>query len=87
MLKNQMNAATASAIAASVAISLLRMPDTDEDCSGAADNDDAGTTDFTTWYVDFDGDDAPDYAFADKDFNVRSLIGNAVLCMIEWQVH
>ena len=30
-------------------------------------------------HVDFDGDGAPDYTFADKDFNVRSLIGNAVL--------
>ena len=32
-----------------------------------------------TQHVDFDGDGAPDYAFADKDFNVRSVIGNAVL--------
>ena len=32
-----------------------------------------------TQHVDFDGDGAPDYTFADKDFNVRSLIGNAVL--------
>ncbi len=29
--------------------------------------------------VDFDGDGLPDYAFGDKDFNVRSLVGNAVL--------
>ena len=32
-----------------------------------------------TKHVDFDGDGTPDYTFADKDFNVRSLIGNAVL--------
>ena len=32
-----------------------------------------------TQHVDFDGDGAPDYTFADRDFNVRSLIGNAVL--------
>ena len=32
-----------------------------------------------TQHVDFDGDGLPDYTFADKDFNVRSLIGNAVL--------
>jgi len=29
--------------------------------------------------VDFDGNGLVDYSFADKDFNVRSLIGNAVL--------
>jgi hypothetical protein len=29
--------------------------------------------------VDFDGDGRVDYRFADRDFNVRSLIGNAVL--------
>jgi hypothetical protein len=29
--------------------------------------------------VDFDGDATPDYTFSDRDFNVRSLIGNAVL--------
>jgi hypothetical protein len=29
--------------------------------------------------VDFDGDAATDYTFSDRDFNVRSLIGNAVL--------
>jgi hypothetical protein len=28
--------------------------------------------------VDFDGDAASDYSFTDRDFNVRSLIGNAV---------
>lgn len=32
-----------------------------------------------TQHVDFDGDGTPDYTFADKDFNVLSLIGNAVL--------
>ena len=32
-----------------------------------------------TLSVDFDGDAAPDYSFTDRDFNVRSLIGNAVL--------
>jgi hypothetical protein len=30
-------------------------------------------------HVDFDGDGAPDFAFNDRDFNVRSLVGNAVL--------
>ena len=30
-------------------------------------------------HVDFNGDGVGDYAFADRDFNVRSLIGNAVL--------
>ncbi|MDH3269873.1 MAG: carbohydrate binding family 9 domain-containing protein [Gemmatimonadota bacterium] len=30
-------------------------------------------------HVDFDGDGVADYAFSDRDFNVRSLIGNAVL--------
>jgi hypothetical protein len=30
-------------------------------------------------YVDFDGDGRTDYDFSDRDFNVRSLIGNAVL--------
>lgn len=29
--------------------------------------------------VDFNGDGTADYSFADRDFNVRSLIGNAVL--------
>lgn len=32
-----------------------------------------------TQHVDFDNDGAADYAFGDRDFNVRSLIGNAVL--------
>ncbi len=32
-----------------------------------------------TQSVDFDGDANVDYSFADRDFNVRSLIGNAVL--------
>jgi hypothetical protein len=30
-------------------------------------------------YVDFDGDGAADFAFDERDFNVRSLIGNLVL--------
>jgi hypothetical protein len=30
-------------------------------------------------YVDFSGDGAPDFSFSDRDFNVRSLVGNAVL--------
>jgi hypothetical protein len=29
--------------------------------------------------VDFDADGLADYSFADRDFNFRSLIGNAVL--------
>jgi hypothetical protein len=32
-----------------------------------------------TQSVDFDADGTPDYSFTDRDFNVRSLIGNAVL--------
>ena len=48
----------------------------------------AGTYDFIdlapteaggTQSVDFDGDAVSDYSFTDRDFNVRSLIGNAVL--------
>ncbi len=31
------------------------------------------------WHVDFDGDASTDYSFRDRDFNFRSLIGNAVL--------
>ncbi len=30
-------------------------------------------------YVDLDGDGLPDQSFSDRDFNVRSLVGNAVL--------
>jgi len=30
-------------------------------------------------HVDFNGDGTPDFSFTDRDFNVRSLIGNAVL--------
>lgn len=30
-------------------------------------------------FVDFDGDGNTDYSFSDRDFNVRSLVGNAVL--------
>ena len=36
----------------------------------------------TTQYVDFDGDGETDYSFTDRDFNVRSLIGNAV---VRWE--
>ena len=32
-----------------------------------------------TQYVDLDGDGATDFSFEDRDFNVRSLVGNAVL--------
>ena len=32
-----------------------------------------------TQHVDFDGDGEADYSFSDRDFNVRSLVGNAVL--------
>lgn len=32
-----------------------------------------------TQYVDFDDDGIPDYSFTDRDFNFRSLLGNAVL--------
>jgi hypothetical protein len=44
-------------------------------CRGGSICRDAGGTQ----RVDFDGDAVPDYSFADRDFNVRSLIGNAVL--------
>ena len=30
-------------------------------------------------HVDFDGDGNTDFQFSDRDFNVRSLVGNAVL--------
>ncbi|MEJ2538417.1 MAG: DUF5916 domain-containing protein [Gemmatimonadota bacterium] len=30
-------------------------------------------------FVDFDGDGTADFSFSDRDFNVRSLVGNAVL--------
>ncbi|MFQ5536623.1 MAG: DUF5916 domain-containing protein [Gemmatimonadota bacterium] len=30
-------------------------------------------------FVDFDGDGVADYSFADRDFNIRSLVGNVVL--------
>ena len=32
-----------------------------------------------TQHLDFDGNGLADYSFADKDFSVRSLLGNAVL--------
>jgi hypothetical protein len=32
-----------------------------------------------TRHIDFDGDGIADYSFGDRDFNVRSLRGNAVL--------
>ena len=32
-----------------------------------------------TRHIDLDGDGASDYAFGDRDFNVRSLVGNLVL--------
>jgi len=35
-------------------------------------------------HLDFDGDGVTDYAFKDRDFNVRSLVGNAVL---RWEYH
>jgi len=35
-------------------------------------------------HVDFDGDGVTDYSFNDRDFNVRSLVGNAVL---RWEYH
>ncbi|HUR91939.1 MAG TPA: DUF5916 domain-containing protein, partial [Gemmatimonadaceae bacterium] len=31
-----------------------------------------------TRYIDFDGDGTADHSFTDRDFNVRSLIGNAI---------
>ncbi|MCK5652056.1 MAG: hypothetical protein KAJ42_11790, partial [Gemmatimonadetes bacterium] len=35
-------------------------------------------------HVDFDEDGIADYSFGDRDFNVRSLVGNAV---IRWEYH
>ena len=46
---------------------------TETQCSGSICNVDG------TQHVDFDNDGVTDYSFSDKDFNVRSLIGNAVL--------
>ena len=48
-------------------------------CSGGticSTTDEGGTV---RQNVDFDGDGSADYAFRDRDFNSRSLIGNAVL--------
>jgi hypothetical protein len=42
------------------------------ECSGICELD-------GTQHVDFDDDGQADYAFSDRDFNIRSLIGNAVL--------
>jgi hypothetical protein len=44
-------------------------------CSGGSICRDAGGTE----YIDFDTDGLPDYTFKDQDFNIRSLVGNAVL--------
>lgn len=35
--------------------------------------------DFTMQHIDFDGDGVADYSLVDRDFNFRSLVGNAVL--------
>lgn len=35
-------------------------------------------------HVDFDEDGLADYSFSDRDFNIRSLVGNAVL---RWEYH
>ena len=45
-------------------------------CSGGKICQDPGTG---RQHVDFDGDGRADYSFSDRDFNVRSLRGNAVL--------
>jgi hypothetical protein len=37
------------------------------------------TSSGATQQVDFDGDDVTDYSFTDRDFNLRSLVGNVVL--------
>jgi hypothetical protein len=37
------------------------------------------TTVGSTQQVDFDNDGTPDFSFTDRDFNFRSLVGNAVL--------
>jgi hypothetical protein len=39
----------------------------------------AGVDQERTQHIDFDNDGVTDYSFGDRDFNVRSLIGNAVL--------
>jgi len=44
-------------------------------CTGGRTCMDAGGT----RHIDFDGNGSADYSFEDRDFNVRSLIGNAVL--------
>jgi hypothetical protein len=54
---------------------------TDGDGDGVADQCVGGTICGLdgTRYLDFDGDGAPDDSFGDRDFNVLSLRGNAVL--------
>ena len=47
-------------------------------CEGGTICQDAGGTQ----HVDFDGDGASDFTFADRDFNARSLVGNAV---VRWE--
>ncbi len=49
-----------------------QMMDDAVECSGICELD-------GTQHVDFDADGQADYAFSDRDFNIRSLIGNAVL--------
>ena len=44
--------------------------------SSICETDQSGTT---YQNVDFDGDGEADYSFRDRDFNVRSLVGNTVL--------
>jgi hypothetical protein len=48
---------------------------TDVECSGICEID-------GRQHVDFDQDGTADYSFSDRDFNIRSLIGNAV---IRWE--
>ncbi len=48
-------------------------------CSGGAICSVVGDDGTVTQNIDFDGDGQADYAFRDRDFNQRSLVGNAVL--------
>ncbi|MBT8335573.1 MAG: carbohydrate binding family 9 domain-containing protein [Gemmatimonadetes bacterium] len=48
-------------------------------CSGGTACSTTDTDGDVTQHLDFDADGRADYAFGDRDFNQRSLIGNAVL--------
>lgn len=51
-------------------------------CSGGQICEEVQSDGDRVQHVDFDGDDQADFSFGDRDFNTRSLIGNAV---IRWE--